>query len=484
MAALARPSVSPKPRPSAPRRRRPRKFSWFERGMALIATVNLALVAFNLSYIPFRDTYLRFLPGLTKWYGETFKGIEPERFTVAYLELVDDLQDQVAATGLNSRQAEALLSQVRASSIEMVDTNPFEVAGKSGTLEQIKDKFRDRLDEDSSKVALNEFWDADHLSRAGWQQESNFFEAEIRPLIETNYWRSIDFNGLPTDRFFLIDIWFVALFGAEFLARTYTLSRRHENTTWFDAMLWRLYDIPLFLPFWRWLRVIPVVIRLNQSCLVNLEPIRGRLNRVLISQFAVELTEVVFLRIIDQTQNLVKAGQISRWLLEATSQSRYIDLNGVDEIQAIAQRLSQLVVYQVLPQIKPELDTLLAHSVDGALTQAPAYQGLKFLPGFTDLSHQLTQQISAEVSKNLYGVIRAALSDEQGGELTSELISSFGTHFRDELLKDNTLPELQGLISALLEEVKINYVERIADEDVERLQADSYRLYSATQTKR
>ena len=473
---LARPPV-PAKRPS----RRRRLSNWFEKTMALIAAVNLGLVAFDLSYIPFRDTYLRFLPEFTRWYGATFKGIEPERFTESYLSLVDDLQDQVAATGLDSAATETLLAQVRDRSVEIIDTNPFEVAGKSGTLEQIKDKFRDRMDEDSSRAALNEFWDADYLSQAGWLQETEFFNDEIRPLIETNYWRGIDFNGLPIDRFILIDIGFMALFGAEFLARTYVLSRRHEGTNWFDAMLWRLADVPMFLPFWRWLRVIPVVTRLDQSRLVNLEPVYSRLNRVLLSQVAVELTEVVLLRVVDQTQNLIKEGQVSRWLVEATSQNRYIDLNGVDEVKIISERLSSLVVYQVLPKIKPELDALLAHSVNGAVSQTP---GLKLLPGFTDLTQQLTQQISAEVSRNLYGAIRQALSDEKGGELTGELISSFGTHFREEIQKDNTLRELQSLVNALLEEVKVNYVQRIDQQDTDRLQEQTYRLYSTTQKKR
>ena len=187
------------------------------------------------------------------------------------------------------------------------------------------------------------------------------------------------------------------------------------------------------------------------------------------------------LRVVDQTQNLIKEGQVSRWLVEATSQNRYIDLNGVDEVKIISERLSSLVVYQVLPKIKPELDALLAHSVNGAVSQTP---GLKLLPGFTDLTQQLTQQISAEVSRNLYGAIRQALSDEKGGELTGELISSFGTHFREEIQKDNTLRELQSLVNALLEEVKVNYVQRIDQQDTDRLQEQTYRLYSTTQKKR
>ncbi|MEO0455649.1 MAG: hypothetical protein AAF152_03580 [Cyanobacteria bacterium P01_A01_bin.114] len=479
MAALAR-----------PRPRRLRKASWFERAMALLATLNLALVAFDLSYSPFRDRYLQVLPTFTQWYGKTLKGIEPERATTAYLALVDRLEAEVADSGLNAPETRDLLEELRDRSVDIVDENPFEVANKSGTLERIKNHMRERVEEvtavepASSKDAFREFWSAPYLSQAGWQDESIFFDQTVRPLFETNYWRGIDFSGRPIDRFWLIDIWFMGIFGLEFLARTYTLSRRHEDTTWFDAMLWRLYDVPLLLPFWRWLRAIPVVIRLNQAHLVNLEPIRGRLNRILISQFAVELTEVVFLRMIDQIQNMIRQGQITRWLFEATSQSRYIDLNGVDEIQTIAQRLTQVLIDGVLPKIKPDIDRLLAHSVDGALSQAPAYQGLKFLPGFSDLSHQLTQQISAEVSKNLYQAVKTALADERGGELMSQLVSSFGSHFREEIQKDDALREIQSLTTALLEEIKINYVERLAEEDIEKLEADRYRLYSTTQKNR
>lgn len=453
--------------------------------MVAIATINLLLVFFDLSYIRFRDQYLRVLPQLTTWYGETFKGIEPHRVTEAYLDDVDELQQILEADGLESPEAQRQLSVLRQSSVNLVDEDPFAVANKSGTLERIKQAVRDRTDqENSSKDAFRMFWSAPYLER-GWSEELAFFDSQLRPRIETNYWRGIGFNGLPTDRFWIIDLPFIALFAAEFLGRTLYLSRRHANTTWLDAMLWRIYDVPLFLPFWRWLRVIPVVVRSNQAQLSHLAPIQGRLNRILISQFAVELTEVVFLRIIDQLQNMVKEGQISRWLFELTSQQGYIDLNDVNEVQTIAQKISDIVVNKVLPEIKPELDAVLSHSVTGALAQAPAYQGLKLLPGFTTLSTQLTQQISAEVSKNLYNALQQALADEQGAALFAKLVDSFGKNLRHEMRQGNTLEELQELLDDLLEEVKVNYVERIAEyDDMETRRADTYRLYGTTQKAR
>lgn len=468
-------------RPARRRRRRPLQV-WFERTMVAIAAVNLGLVAFDLSYIPLRDRYLALAPGLTTWYGAVFKGIEPHRVTEAYLREVNTLKSTLELEGIESEAVAQQLANLRESSVSLVDENPFELAGKSGTLERIKQAVRDRTDIDSSsKEAFRTFWSQDYLETEGWSTELAFFDEDIRPRIETNYWRGIDFNGLPIDRFWVIDLGFIALFASEFLARTYLLSRRHDNTNWFDAMLWRLYDLPLFLPFWRWLRVIPVVLRANQAQLINLEPLRSRLNRVLISQFAIELTEVVILRMVDQVQNLVREGQVSRWLFDITSQSEYIDLNGVDEVQTIAERLTNIVVYQVLPEVKPDIDAVLSHSVNSAISQAPAYQGLQLLPGFSNISHQVTQQLSAQVSQNLYSTIKHVLNDEKGAALTTKLIDSFGKHLRHELRKDDTLQELQSLLTDLLEEVKVNYVERISEDDSEAREATTYRLYSTTQ---
>ncbi|MEO0432978.1 MAG: hypothetical protein AAF151_14930 [Cyanobacteria bacterium J06656_5] len=471
-------------RPRSSARRRTFQL-WFERLMVAIATANLLLVAFDLSYIRFRDQYLKVLPQPTTWYGQTFKGIEGHRVTDAYLEDVAALQATLETEALESPTVQQHLADLQQSSVNLIDENPFAVANKSGTLERIKQLMRDRTgQENSSKDAFRTFWSQAHLE-SDLSEELDFFNTQIRPRIETNYWRSIGFNGLPTDRFWLIDSPFIILFATEFLARTYVLSRRHANSNWFDAMLWRIYDVPLFLPFWRWLRVVPVVVRSNQAQLSHLDSLQSRLNRLLISQFAVELTEVVFLRMIDQVQNLIKEGQISRWVFELTAgKENYIDLNDVDEVQTIAKRLTDIIVNKVLPEIKPDIDAVLSHTVTGAIAQAPAYQGLSILPGFTNLSGQLTQQISAEVSKNLYGSLKQALADDKGADLMGKLVESFGQHLRDELQEGNTLNELQLLITAFLEELKVNYVERIANDDVETRQANTYRLYSTTQKAR
>ncbi|NER78104.1 MAG: hypothetical protein F6K42_00715 [Leptolyngbya sp. SIO1D8] len=456
---------------------------WFERIFALVALCNLILVLFDLSYIRFRDFYLRYLPEFTERYGEAFKGIEPERSTENYLESLENLEEQVAQTGLQSIQAETLLDTLQEQSIAMIDENPFAIANKSGTLERIKNMMRDRIGVDSAKAAFTTFWSPDYLTEAGWSQEIAYFNTEIKPLMETNYFRNIGEDGGPRDDFWKIDIWFLLFFGLEMSARTFYISRRYKNYTWIDAVLLRWYDLFLILPFWRWLRVIPVMVRLNQSQLVNLIPLRNRINRILITNFAVELTEVVVLRIFDQMQNLIREGDIARRLLESGPGQRYIDLNGVDEIQAISSRLFSLVLYQVLPQIKPEIDALLHHNVSRAFDQAPGYQGFRQLPGIGSLPDQIAQQVVGLISQNLYKAMTGVLEDQEGADLTQQLMDKFGDTVRSEIRQEQTLEELQAWTVALLEEIKINYVKQISVEDVENLMERNYQIYNITQER-
>ena len=461
------------------KRRSPATF--FERVMALIILLNLILVLFDLSYIRFRDTYFQMFPEQTVFYGERFKGIEPERLTEGYLQLVDALEADIEGSSVAESQfAESLLEDLRAESAAVVDEDPFAALGQSGKLVRIKNRIRKRMGTDSAKAAFFEFWSAENLTPMTTAAELAFFDAEIRPLMETNYFRGINERGNPIDLFWQIDIWFAGLFALEFLLRTYALSRRHPRTSWLDAMFWRIYDVPLFLGVGRWLRIIPATLRLDQARWIDLEPMRNRLSRALVSQFAVELTEIVLLRVIDQAQQSVRKGDLGRWLLSATDRTRYVDINGVDEVQTIAKRLSDVVVYQVLPKVKPELDALLEHSVTGALSQAPAYQGLKFMPGFEGLSAQISHQVVAELSKTLVATLQNVAADEEGAALTSALIARFGAQLRQEVQSADNLRDLNDLICDLLEEIKINYVEGVAQEDIDQMQEARYRLYGTT----
>ena len=459
--------------------------------MALLALLNLVLVLADRSYIPLRDLYLRFLPELTIWYGETFKGIEPHRLTTHYLETVDQLERQVSLTGLTSPQAQAILTDLQDQSAAIIAENPFQSANRSGNLEQVKNEMRDRIDLESATESFYQFWSYDHLSQAGFPQEMAFFHSEVRPLIETNFFRQIAVHGGFVDLFWRIDIWFNLLFAAELLARSIYLDRRYKNFTWRDAVLWRWYDLLLIIPFsalrlpWlALLRIIPVTIRINQSNLLDLEPIQHSVSRFAISHVAVEMTEIVVLRIIDQMQALIRDGSVTQMLLSDRSSRRYIDVSGVNDLEVLAQRLVTLTVYSVLPQVKPELDALLKHAVTSAFDQAPGYQGFRQLPGLGSLPDQIAQRVVAQLSTNAYGAVKGSLENPEGGKLTQALIQKFTDTFKLQLQETENLEELETLLVDFLEEVKLNYVKRLASEDVDRLIEERYQLYNVTQGER
>lgn len=457
-------------------RKQSAKVPWFERLMAVVAIGNFSLVLFDISYVPWRDFYFRQLPALTKIY-DPFKGIEPHRDTQKYLETVEDLKNQVVQTGLTSPQVAAKLQEIDNLSAKMIDEDPFRVASKSGSLEKIKDRIRDRVPnpKDSAKQSFKTFWSQEYLNKQGWQQEINWFERKIRPLIAINYYREIGENGEFKDDFWLIDLPFILIFAIEFLARTYTISRRHRSVTWRQAMLWRWYDIFMLLPFWRLLRILSVTIRIHQAKMPDLQPIRTQISRGFVANFAQELTEVVVIQLIDQMQKSITTGDLAKQLFKSQKQ-RYLDINNVNEIEAIASRLVQVTVYKVLPQLQPDLEALLRYNIEIFLKQSPVYQGFQKVPGLGNLPAQLAEQLVAELSKlatlgpqNAYEAFKIASEDPQGVQLSNQLVQHFGQALGSELQKQQTWQEIQLLLCDFLEEFKINYIQRLSEEDFEKI---------------
>lgn len=470
--------MTPKLQPSQTQnyRKESPKVPWFERFIALLALGNLSLVLFDITYVPARDFYLRQLPVLTQIY-DPFKGIKPHRDTQKYLETLEELKNQVVQTGLPSPQVAAKLQEINTLSANMIDEDPFRVASKSGSLEKIKDRLRDRIPnpQQSAKQSFQTFWSQEYLSKQGWQQEITWFDAKIKPLIATNYYRTIGENGEFTDNFWQIDLPFIAIFAIEFLARTYFISRRHRSVSWRAAMLWRWYDIFLFLPFWRLLRVLPVTIRIHQAKMPDLQPIRTQISRGFVANFAQELTEVVVIQLINQMQQSITTGELARQLFKSQKQ-RYLDINNINEIEAIATHLVQITVYKVLPQLQPDLEALLRYNIELFLKQSPLYQGWKQVPGLGNLPAQLAEQLVAEVSKlvtlgpqDAYEAFKIASEDPVGTKLSSQLVQHFGQALGAELQQQQTWQEIQLLLCDFLEEFKINYIQRLSEEDFEKI---------------
>ncbi|MBD0300655.1 MAG: hypothetical protein ICV85_00300, partial [Tolypothrix sp. T3-bin4] len=395
--------------------------------------------------------------------------IEPHRDTKNYLERVKALEEQVSQIGLQSPQVNSRLEEIRRLSSEMIDTNPFAGVNKSGTLEKIKNRMRSHIGNESAKQSFATFWSQPYLSQNGWDQEISFFNQRIRPLIASNYYRQIGENGEFADNFWIIDLPFVILFGVELLGHTFFLRRQHPGLSWLEAVLWRWYDLFLLLPFWRWLRIFPVIVRLDQARLLNLHPVRRQINQGIVANFAEELTEIVVVRVINQVQGSIQRGELTRWLSQQENLRPYIDINNVNEVEAIAGLLVKTIVYQVLPEIQPAIVAILRHNIETVFHQVPVYRNLQNLPGVGQAQTQLSEQLALQITTNLYKTLVSAVEDPVGAKLTSQLVQSFSDALGSEIKEKHVLSEIQSLLFDFLEEIKLNYVQRLSQEDIDQI---------------
>ena len=197
-------------------------------------------------------------------------------------------------------------------------------------------------------------------------------------------------------------------------------------------MLWRWYDIPLLLPFWRWLRVISLCVRWSEARLVNVSPLRLQLVRGVSAYLAAEMTELVMIRAIDRTQAAIRSGEISNRLV-VNPDRQFVDVDGVDTIGAIVEETIGISLYKVWPQIQPEVEALLAHTLASAYTSTTAYKSLKRILGLGQFPQEVARQLAHRLSGGLHAVAVGAIEDAEGRKLYDRLMEAIRASLHQEL---------------------------------------------------
>jgi len=460
----------------------------WDRSVALWATLNLVLVGFDLTYVPLRTFWLQrnlypipsvplvvpltALPDITPWV-DPIKGIEPHRETDAYLRQFAELDRAMEPSAAAGQPASpptplqrALLQRQLEATMQMIDTNPFQSSGASGTLEKIKGRLRQRANNDSAKQSATRLLGAEWLASHPWSQERAFWKTQVLPLVATNYWRSLDENGRPTDHFWRYDLLlFQSVFAFDILLRAIRLRRRLPGLSWRDAFLRRWIDLPLLLPFWRWLRIAPVLERLQTSGLITIEPLRAVVSRGVVALLAVELFEVLALQLLDGLQQLIRS---PRWPARIRSlRSHQTVINHEQrELVELIRIWAPLLLVQVAPRLAPELEGVLGHALQQSLRTTIVPPPLRQLPPLVDVEKGFSRQLAGGVVDSLLDLTRstgARLGQRDDEQLV--LLQRFVDRFWEELaLALETGPALersQELMAALVEEVKRTYLGQI-----------------------
>ena len=445
------------------------KISWGQKFIAAIALINLILVLFNISYLPLRDFYFNRTPLLIRIY-DPVKAIEPHPDTTAYLQTSDRLTQKIIA-GESITEAEELLASLRQQSFYLIEENPFLSSNQLGTFAKLKHRMEYRMHTRSTKEAFAQFWSQEYLSQVDTQGELAFFSSKIEPLLKTNYYRRIDANGVEIDNFWRIDIFFMLFFALEYFIRTFSIARK-DNLNWGQAMLRYWYDILMFLPVCRWLRIIPVTVRIHKSGLFDLEEILAHITHEPAAYISHRVSAFLIVRLLNQSKEIVADGAIA----DIFFSSQEATVGETDKIDRIADRLISLTIYQVLPQVQPDIENLLRYSLKAALQESELYQVAKGIPGFANLPQETVEQIADYLAQTTYDVLINSYTDTEGKIMFNRLSKNFSYTLKQQIKSKATQDEIQVLLSDLLEEWKLNYIKNSQQRDPEQTLAEAEQI--------
>lgn len=452
----------------------------WDQAVALMAAVNLAWVLFDVTYVPLRSFWLQrtlyplpsvslgiplpWLPDITPIY-DPVKGIEAHRDTTAYIDHFRELEQIAAEQGINSKAARQRRLEMVVRSSQLIDENPFVSSGNAGTLEKLKNRLRARAGRDSPKQAAAHLLSDTYLNSHDWEQERTFWNRQILPLAATNYWRGIDESGLPIDQSWRIDIPFQILFLLDILLRAIRLKRRYPGIHWRDALLRRWIDLPLLLPFWRVLRVVPVTERLSKARLIQLEPLRTVVSRAVVAVLALELFEVLTVRLLDAMQQLVRSPQLPQRIRKLRSHQS-VDDNNERELAELLRLWLPLLLTQVGPGMRPQLVALFGHALQRSVNDVMVPAPLRDLAPLQRAESEFSRQLAGGMVDALLGLSRTA-GDRLGRrditmeDLSIDVLDRFWDELAHTLEQGPVLERSQDLVSAFLEELKRSGVRQL-----------------------
>ncbi len=453
------------------RNRLQRWAQFWNRGVTLIILVNLILVLFNMTYISLRGIYLDYLPFVVQHY-DAMKGIEPHPVTQNYLDTVDQLRSQVAQTGVSSPETAEILADLRAQSENLITENPFLAADQTATFAKLNRRMRGYTQTLSAKSAFETFWQPDYLLDRGWGKINAFLREQIEPLLERNYFRETLPTGQFVDNLWYIDGFFMAFFAGELLLRTFIISRYRQELTWGDAIARRWYEVALVIPVWRWLRIIPAAVRLHRTGLINVERLLGQITHEPAAYLSERASKYLLVRLVNQTQDSVQKGT-----LFSDSGENKIVVGDRNKLDRIIDQVIQITVLNVMPVIKPDVEQLLRYSMQGALTRTDLYSNLQQIPGFSAMPASALDSLSNYFAQATCDVLAESYTDEQGRELFEQLSRNFRYALAQELQVAPTASTMQTLLTDLLEELKVNYIQQSDLHDPELMLDQVERLH-------
>jgi hypothetical protein len=423
--------------------------------MVYLAILNLGLLLFDFTYLWLRPLYFEYAPTITRIY-DPVKGIEPHPVTEGYLSEAAGLAVDLAS-GRSPEDLQIRLQRLRDLSEEMVENNPFERSGQFRNSVRIAAALDRHLEAEgidawSADAAplevFRHFWSLEP-GRVRLRERSDFFQQSIAPLMRINFYRAFDLDGNLVDNYWWIDLPFLIVFAADFFGGWLLAARRRDYDKWYFYPIFKWYDLLGIVPvkqfrLFRLFRIVSIYVRLHRSEHTWIgDDIVSRTVRYFANIISEEISDMVSLRILNETQEELAAGTHKRIIREVASSHR----------EALATQLaSQLRKVLTNAEVRAEARRFLDANLDQAVESAEAFRRL---PVPDALLRPVVTATGQAVFDAFADTLAATLSSPAG----HEAVRSMARDAVNGLVTEIT----EGELEAVVREVSIEVIEHMKE---------------------
>lgn len=410
--------------------------------MVLIAIVNLSIILFDLTYLFMRPYYFHYYKDLL-FYDEV-KGIEPHRLTEEYIQKFQEIKKTILEKKYIDDDIRRQQKELSKLSVKIIDSNPFEIAGRTKDLESIKFKTIQFINDNtikktnSAKAAFIELY---RFQNTNAEKTMEFIETEIIPPMKLNYYRKRSVTGNFVDNFWSIDWPFLIIFFIEFMVRWFIAIKKRVYVRWFFFPIYNWYDTLALIPtremrLFRLFRIIAIYQRLKKS---NFAPIGNDIfSRTFKKYYDIateEISDLVSIKILSDVQDEISVGSSTSVLTDTLRPRK-------DDIRKIILENSDELAREVLIPIKPKIKELVSVSMNESSKKM-------HLPAFK----LIEDRIASIVVETVYITIISTLESQKGKEIIGDLIENIlektleatSDHKVDELVKEMLIAAIENV---------------------------------------
>lgn len=417
--------------------------------MLSVALINLLLFAFDFTYLKFRNFYYHYIPIAIHY--DVVKGIEPHTTTVNYLKEADKFFISVKNDSSNLISAQ---SEMIKFSNQLLDEQPFGRSNKVGEFELVKERMRKEVNINSSKAAFMLFWSSTTIDNI--DERKNFFDTKIKRVLETNYWRGIDYSGNYIDYFFYIDGIFVFIFLIEFMTMWIYSVKIKGPEEKILYPIYHLHDLLGCIPLnsfriLRLLRVVTIFMRLVNEGVISRDSliytsIFHRINKykeILNADTSSRISSDILLDI----QQDIKDGA-NKDLLERVLKTHKKSIQKV-----VVENIKKIEV-KIVDENRKTIVDFLSRVIEDTIDDLPQYKALMRIPYVKDKVQDLLSEESINKFLNQSTIsFSTSLRETLNSRLGHTLLNNITEDLIDEIILTLENPETQNLVKDINENI-------------------------------